>query len=312
MSLRINLGLGLSLLAATIGYSKAAADNKPALTKSANSPLPVVPYHNLLIFPQQENSFSEQEIKKTIKDLDSHLFRVREYATKKLKTLTDSLQGNQFVTLFSIMLNEIKNPSSLESQRRLEMLIDSISSKKYAEVIIDKNTSKFVIEEIAKRQGSDLLIRTALLRGENVPEKIIKEILDQEHLEIKEDIADSNNVSKEVLIALSKDDDNWVREGVAENSNTPKEVLTILSNDPSKAVRDRAVMNLNASIETLIFLAQDQSLRRRILKSNSNITNEFLERLIEQDLRQLNQSEDPAQMWPYVRAHIFPLYLRMK
>lgn len=266
MTLRVTFGLAVSLFAASLGYDKKPSespfsDNKPVLTKPAgnSSWFPIASPKNPLIFTDIKNSFPKEEVKKAIKDLDSNTFAVREDAVKKLKTLTGSFSSDQLSEFLSIAFNELKNPSSLEAQRRLEKFVDSIPSKKYAEVIVNKTTNKTIIEELTKKKDRDLFIRAALLRGENIPEETVKDILDNEDGDIKRILASSGNSSKTVLYLLAQDKNFNAKLEMARNPNTPTKILSTLAKDNEHDIRWMVAGNRSLSRESLERLAKDES-----------------------------------------------------
>lgn len=122
--------------------------------------------------------------------------------------------------------------------------------------------------------------RKTLAQSYNTSIKLLQKLVQDQHEDVRVEVAGNKNTSIEVLRQLAQDPDQWVRRRVAQQQNTPIKLLKQLAQDPERRVRTGVTQNLNSPIELLKQLAQDvNEWVRRGVAQNPNASTELLQQL---------------------------------
>ena len=130
--------------------------------------------------------------------------------------------------------------------------------KKHGKInLLDSNnTSPEIIEELVKDE--DLYVRKEVAKNPNTPVEILRKLARDGDEYVRYYVAGNPNTPIDILRKLADDEDWRVRAGVPRNPNTPVDILIKLAEDVYSGVRYEVAMNPNTPSEVLTKLAEDE------------------------------------------------------
>ena len=130
--------------------------------------------------------------------------------------------------------------------------------KKHGKInLLDSNnTSPEIIEELVKDE--DLYVRKEVAKNPNTPVEILRKLARDGDEYVRYYVAGNPNTPIDILRKLADDEDWRVRAGVPRNPNTPIDILRKLAEDVYSGVRYEVAMNPNTPSEVLTKLAEDE------------------------------------------------------